>query len=80
MTKEKKSTSKKTSKAKSVEVTPANEFDLIINFGPAEKAQAAKESEIESQILQHALKEAVKDINAPWYKKAWKRLKNLFNR
>lgn len=93
MTKEKKATSKKTSKAKSVKVNE-DQFDLIIDFGPAHEAVEQKEKEIEVEIAyrdvmdnNHLENEAmVEDDKAPvikknpWYKRLGKAIKDWFNR
>jgi hypothetical protein len=86
MAKEKKATSKKTSKAKTVKVNN-EQFDLIIDFGPAHKAEEAREKEIEREIAfqetlsQNAiLVEAPEKTKTPWYKRLGKAIKNWFNR
>lgn len=82
MTKEKKSTSKKTSKDKTVKVNK-NQFDLIIDFGPAHKAEEEREIELALQQLENELQmeaQKAKAINTPWYKKLSKAFSNWFNR
>lgn len=87
MAKEKKATSKKTSKAKTVKVNN-EQFDLIIDFGPAHKAEEAREKEIEKEIAfrevlsQNAIlvEEAPEKTKTPWYKRLGKAIKNWFNR
>lgn len=95
MAKEKKATSKKTSKAKTVKVNN-EQFDLIIDFGPAHKAEEAREKEfawidpldVEKEIAfrevlsQNAIlvEEAPEKTKTPWYKRLGKAIKNWFNR
>lgn len=88
MTKEKKSTSKKTSKAKTVKVNE-DQFDLIIDFGPAHKAQDEQEKQIAKEIAYREFEEMVvmpveEDeapvIKTPWYKRLGNTIKKWFNR
>lgn len=89
MTKEKKSTSKKTSKAKAVKVNK-DQFDLIIDFGPAHEAAEQREKEIEREIAYRDIEsyfggedeeEKAPEIKtSSWYKRLGKAIKQWFNR
>lgn len=75
MTKEKKAT-KTTSKAKSVKVK-YNQYDTIVNMGPAYDYEALKD--IEVTLMEKAAVEKLKQATMPLYKRVWRNIKKLFN-
>lgn len=80
MTNEKKAT-KITSKAKSVKVK-YNQYDTIVNMGPAYDYKALKDIEVtlmEQEAAEKAAVEKLKQATMPLYKRVWRNIKKLFN-